>query len=299
MIDHDYIGKDQHIKENEKRTLMVIVLTAVTMVIEIAAGYLTSSMALLADGWHMASHVGALAISYAVYRLARVEKIKGHFSFGTGKFLPLGGYTSSLLLAIVALIMMGESLYRFYHPQAILYREAMIVAVLGLIVNLLSAYLLGDHHDHDHDHEHHPGHAHDHDHNIRGAYLHVLADALTSVFAIIALALGSWFQMAWADALIGFLGGIVILKWSVGLARDTGRELLDAFPPDIDAKELKEWIEINWGELVDYHLWKIAPKVYSLSVIIRVKESRAGSAYREQLSEKFNIQHCTIEEELV
>lgn len=302
MIEHDYIAQDENIKRNELRTLMVICLTAVTMIIEIFAGYITSSMALLADGWHMASHVGALAISYAVYRLARVEKVQGHFSFGTGKFLPLGGFTSSILLAVVACIMVGESLYRFVHPQDIMYKEAMIVAIIGLIVNLLSAYLLG-HHDHhkqhdDHDHrdcEHH----HEHDHNIRGAYLHVLADALTSIFAIIALALGSFYQMNWADALIGVVGGLVILKWSYGLAKDTAWELLDGYPKGIDAKVLGQWIEENWGELIDYHLWKIAPNIYSLSVIIRVKKTRSGESYRQQLLEKFDIKHCTIEEELV
>lgn len=304
MIDHNYIARDEHIKQNESRTLMVIGITAVTMVVEIFAGYITSSMALLADGWHMASHVGALAISYIVYRLARVEKVQGHFSFGTGKFLPLGGFTSSILLAVVALIMVGESIYRFLHPQDIMYREAMIVAVIGLVVNLLSAFLLGhhDHHQQEEQHDHHDcdhQHDHHHDHNIRGAYLHVLADALTSIFAIVALALGSFYQMNWADALIGAVGGLVILKWSYGLAKDTAWELLDGFPKGINPKELSLWIEENWGELVDYHLWKIAPNVYSLSVIIRVKKTRSGSDYRQQLLEKFNIQHCTIEEELV
>mgnify|MGYP003587899137 CR=1 FL=1 len=187
--DHDYIAKDETIQSNEKKILWVIGLTLITMIAEIIFGHITGSMALLADGWHMGSHVGALGISWLAYRLARSSKMKENFSFGTGKFVPLAGYTSALLLGVVAILMVIESIERLMNPTQIDFMMAIFVAVIGLIVNLVSALILKDshtHEDHEEDHDHH----HTHDHNHESALMHVIADAFTSVLAITTLLFG-------------------------------------------------------------------------------------------------------------
>ena len=219
----------------EKNTKIVMLLTAVTMVAEIVAGTLFGSMALLADGWHMATHVAAFGITVFAYQYARSHATDPKYTFGTGKVSVLGGFASAIALAVVALIMAVESVVRLFQPQAIQFNEAIGVAIIGLTVNLASAWLLQDHHDHHHDHHHQDHHDHHHDrddhdhqdHNLRAAYLHVLADALTSVFAIVALFSGKLFGWVWMDAVMGLVGAGVIAKWSYGLVRDTGLILVD------------------------------------------------------------------------
>ncbi|MBT7765979.1 MAG: CDF family Co(II)/Ni(II) efflux transporter DmeF, partial [Bdellovibrionales bacterium] len=222
---HDYVTSDSRIGNNEKRTLWVVFLTFITMIVEIAFGHWTGSMALLADGWHMGSHVGALGISVIAYRLAKSSKMNSKFTFGAGKFIPLGGYTSAIMLGMVALLMCVESLNRFVSPQSIDFSTAIFVSVVGLVVNVASALLLWDSHDHQHDE--HTAKDHVHDHNHKSALVHVIADALTSVMAIVALLLGKHFGWVWADPLIGVAGGVVILRWAYTLVRKTSWELLD------------------------------------------------------------------------
>jgi cation diffusion facilitator family transporter len=234
---------DPHARQRMRRTAWVVALTFVTMVFEIAFGYLTGSMALTADGWHMGSHVAALGVAVFAYYYAERHAANPRFTFGTGKVSALGGYTSALLLALVALALVWESVDRLLSPQRIAYDEALLVAVIGLVVNLASAVILGGGHDHEHGHEPEAAHGHDDPHgmtepegygqeavdpNYRGAFLHVVADAFTSVLAIAALAAGKWGGWAWFDPLIGLVGAAVILYWSAGLARTAMRSLLDA-----------------------------------------------------------------------
>lgn len=298
--DHDYILKDEKISSNEKRTYFVVALTLVTMIVEITYGYLTSSMALLADGWHMASHVGALSISLVVYRLSRSPKLSGHFSFGTGKLIPLGGYTSALMLGVVAVIMAVESVERIINPKEIIFETAIGVSVVGLVVNILSALLLWNKHDHNHhhdDHDHHHDDEHVHDHNHESAFVHVIADALTSFFAILALLLGKYFGWTLADPLMGIVGSVVILKWAYNLCKSTLWELLDGNSKSISIDNLKQHIEEEGGgEVLDLHVWRIAPNAHACEVIIKSHEKRGSHFYRELIQKKYLIDHMVIEE---
>jgi cation diffusion facilitator family transporter len=215
-------------KKGERRTLWVVILTAIMMVVEISAGRLYGSMALLADGWHMGTHVAALSIALFAYGYSRKNAANPKFSFGTGKVNSLGGFASAVSLAVVALMIGADSIQRLISPEQIHYDEAITVAIIGLIVNLVSAWLLHGGHDdhHHHDHSHGDGHHH-HDQNLRAAYLHVLADALTSVLAIIALFFGKSFGWVWMDAVMGIVGAVVISRWSIILLRETSSVLLD------------------------------------------------------------------------
>ncbi|MBU1023206.1 CDF family Co(II)/Ni(II) efflux transporter DmeF, partial [bacterium] len=217
---------------NERRTLQVVILTLVTMVAEISAGYITGSMALLADGWHMGTHAFALGISFSAYVLARRHADSPSFSFGTGKFGVLAGYSSALFLGAAALFMIYQSIFRFVHPVNIAFNEAIFVAVIGLIVNIVSILILQDrehHHHHEHNHEHDNKHNHSHhqDHNYRAAYLHVIADALTSLLAITALLLGKFYGLIFMDPVMGIVGGVMICRWSYHLIRATAFILVD------------------------------------------------------------------------
>lgn len=304
--DHDYVIQDSKIGANEKKTLFVVILTFITMVFEIFYGYVTGSMALLADGWHMGSHVGALGISLVAYRLARSQKMNAKFSFGSGKLIPLGGYTSALLLGIVALFMGVESIERYFNPKTINFEMAIWVSVIGFVVNLVSALLLmnaHDHHDHDHDHHHdhhdhdHHDHKHVHDHNHQSALIHVIADAFTSVLAIGALLCGKYLGWTWADPVIGILGSIVILKWAYGLCKATLWELLDGSAKMISEKEVKNFLETEEGAVVsDLHIWRIAPNAHACEIIIFNSELKGSDYYRERINTKYKIQHIIIEE---
>ena len=230
---HDYRPLE---RRSERRTWAVVILTGLTMLLEITAGYWFNSMALLADGWHMASHMVAIGLAALAYLLARRYAADHRFTFGTWKIEVLAGFASALLLVVVALFMIGESLLRFWAPAAIGFDEALVVAVVGLLVNLLSAWLLRDEHDHGHGDDAHShaerGHAHAHgapgkDLNRHAAFIHVLTDALTSVAAIIALLGGKLFGWGWLDPAMGIIGALVILVWARGLLRDTAKALLD------------------------------------------------------------------------
>jgi len=303
--EHDYLLKDEQIRKNEKRTLFVVVLTFLTMFLEIVAGHLTSSMALLADGWHMASHAGALFISFLAYRLGRSKSFNNKFSFGAGKMVPLGGYSSAILLGVIAVLMGYHSVMRLFEPLEIAYREAIIIASIGLLVNIASAFILsvGGHHHH-HDEEGHHGHDHDHskkhvhDHNLRSAYIHVIADALTSVFAIVALIFGSLYGAAWLDPVMGIVGSIIILKWAYNLCRDTVWELLDGHPSSIDRDKIREHVEEKGVEVSDLHVWRVAPKAYACELVVTSSEQRGTEVFRELLVRRFGFENVVVEERI-
>lgn len=297
---HDYILKDEKLTSNEKRTFFVVILTFVTMIVEIFFGYFTSSMALLADGWHMASHVGALGISLIVYRVSRSPKMAENFSFGSGKLIPLGGYTSALLLGVVAIFMAVESIERFLNPLNIEFETAIKVSIVGLVVNVLSALLLWNKHDHHHhEHEEHHDHEHDHvhDHNHESALIHVIADALTSVFAIVALFLGKYFGWHQADPIMGVIGSIVILKWAYNLCRSTVWELLDGNSKIISKDKIVALIhELKDAEVIDIHVWRIAPNAHACEVVVKNSQKLGSLFYRQLIQEKFSIDHIIVEE---
>jgi cation diffusion facilitator family transporter len=319
---HDYVLRNESIKRNEKRTLAVVLLSFAMMVIEISAGYLTDSMSLLADGWHMASHVGALTIAYFAYRFASSPEWNQRFSFGAGKFIPLGGYTSAVVLFGVSLIMATESAFRLVDPRPIHFNEAMVVAVIGLVVNLVCAWILGD--SHSHGHSHGPEHGHDHDHshghthdpqveqpahakrvvhghsdaNLRGAYFHVLADAVTSFFAIAALAAGKWLNLSMMDALMGIISSIIILRWALMLCKDTAWELLDGHPQHIDPADIRKLIEGKDTQVQDIHVWTIAPKTYACELVVSTKSPEGPDFYRARLAKQFHFDHIVVEERI-
>jgi cation diffusion facilitator family transporter len=285
---HDFLG-DAH-DRNARRTRWVVMLSAIMMVAEIIAGTLTGSMALVADGWHMATHTLALGVSALAYSFARTRSGDKRYSWGTGKVGSLAGFASALGLAAVAVGIVVESGSRFFEPRSVDYREAMAVAVLGLIVNLVSAALLGHGHD---DHDHNDHHHHHHDHNLRSAYLHVLADALTSVLAIAALAAGWWLGWRWLDPAVAIVGALVILHWSRGLASETASVLLDRVPDERLCDELKARIE-GPGDVTlhDWHLWAVGPGRYA--AIVSVRGASAGEI-RRRLGSDPRIAHLTVE----
>jgi cation diffusion facilitator family transporter len=314
--EHVYLG-DNH-ERNERRTWLVIAITAAMMVVEITAGSLFGSMALIADGWHMSTHAGAMLIAALAYRYARRNARNPRFTFGTGKMGDLAGFASAVVLALIALLIGWESLMRFYSPVAISFRHAIAVAVIGLLVNLLCAWLLRDdhshhhhHHHHGHGHAHHHGHGHDHhahehghhhghatDNNLRAAYLHVLADALTSVLAIAALTLGSLYGWNWLDPTMGIVGALVIARWSWGLIRDTGRVLLDYVPDEKDLpEEIRAAIETWTDQVTDLHVWQLGPGQHGAIVAIRSQEPQEIAAYRARLAHIHDLSHLTIEVE--
>lgn len=288
----------------------MIVITATMMVVEIAAGSLYGSMALVADGWHMSTHAAAMLIAAFAYMFARKNARNPRFTFGTGKLGDLAAFGSAVVLALIALLIGWESLMRLYSPVAIDFPQAITVAVVGLGVNLLCAWLLRDDHTHHHHgHEHHHAHDHDHDHgshghhhaastdnNLRAAYLHVLADALTSVLAIAALILGSRYGWNWMDPAMGIVGGLVIARWSWGLMRDTGAVLLDYLPPHEDLpQEIRDIIEGGGDEIVDLHVWQLGPGHHGAIVAIRSPAPLTVAAYKEKLSAIHDLFHVTVE----
>lgn len=290
---HDFLG-DAHAR-NEQRTRWVVVLTAVMMVAEIGVGTVTGSMALVADGWHMATHTLALGVAAWAYWLARRWARDPRYSFGTGKLGSLAGFASALALAAVAIGIIWESSGRFWEPRTVDYREAMVVAVIGLLVNLVSAWLLGHGHSHgdgpDHDHEH--GHHH-HDHNLRSAYLHVLADALTSVLAILALGAGWWLGWRWLDPAVGIVGALVILVWSRGLIRDTAAVLLDRMPDERLCDGVREAITGSGDVAInDFHLWQVGPGRFA--AIVSVSGPVTAAEIRRRVGPDRGIVHLTVE----
>lgn len=277
-------------RRRERGVLWVVALTFIMMVVEIGVGYASHSMALLADGWHMATHVVALGITAAAYAIARRFATHRAFTFGTGKVHALGGFASSLLLAVVALSMLVESASRFFNPHSIDFDQSLPVAVVGLIVNLVSVALL---HRHD-DHEKEPHHRHDHGH--RAAFMHVLADAFTSALAIIALLLGRQWGWAWLDPATGIVGGIVILKWSFELTRTTASDLLDVNtgpnPEDQIRVLLAAFDDVR---LLDLHVWPMGNGRMSCVVTIESGNGHPVEDYRAKILEQVALAHLTIE----
>jgi cation diffusion facilitator family transporter len=313
---------------NEQKTKWVTIITLFTMVVEVVVGYWSGSMSLLADGWHMASHALALGLSVFVYFLYRHHRFRSAFTFGGGKILSLGGYTSALFLLMIAGSMIYESVIRFSHTHEIHYQEALIVAVIGLFVNLVCALILhnepGGHHHHHHDHHghkhehgehcHHPQsklapvthhhsheHAHSHSHshlkdlNHESAYFHILTDAVTSLLAIVALLLGMWKGWSWLDPAVGVVGGLVVIKWSFSLISQTGKDLLDAHEVSIDMENLIKKIEQDGSKVMDIHLWKLAPDQIGCELIIQSNSGQKSSDYRDVIQRQFDIHHLIIE----
>ena len=258
---HDHVFLGSRHDHNERRTRFVVALTAAMMVGEIVAGWAFGSMALLADGWHMATHAAALGIASLAYLFARRQAANTHFTFGTGKFGDLAAFASAIILTLIAVQIAYESVVRLFNPVPIAYGEAISIAVLGLAVNLLSAWLLRGSHDHPHGHHGHDHghHGHDHDNNLRAAYVHVLADAATSLLAIAALVLAMLSNWVWADPAVGIVGSLVIASWAFGLVRASGAVLLDV-NADHDLEEtIRSRIESKGDRVTDLHLWQIGP----------------------------------------
>ena len=296
----------------ERRTLIVALLTAVTMVVEIAAGLVFGSMALLADGLHMASHAAALGLTVLAYIYCRRRAGDPRFAFGTGKINSLSGYTSALLLVGFALYMAVESVSRLMAPVPIAFDGAIAVAVLGLIVNGVSVFILdarrdspthdaethqhgpqGHGHDHGPHHEH--GHAHHHDHNLRGAYLHVLADALTSLLAIVALVAGKYLGAVWMDPLMGIVGACLVSRWAYALLRDSGWTLLDRQAPAEVRDAVRESLErFQDTRVVDLHVWSIGPGLLAAEIAVVSHQPEEPSVYKELLSD-LGLAHVTTE----
>jgi len=281
---HDFSVKN---KRGEQRTKYVLILTAITMVVEIIAGSVYGSMALLADGWHMGTHVAAFCITIFAYRYARKHTNNPAYSFGTGKVNVLGGFASAIALAVVALVMLIESLQRIIEPQAIHFNEAIIVASIGLSINMLSALLLKDNHHHDH---------HGHDHNLRAAYLHVLADAMTSLLAIVALASGKYLGWNWLDPIMGIVGAVIITRWSYGLLKQTSPILLDASIEEDYHKAIREAIEKDSDNRIsDIHIWKVGSNHYAAIISLVTHYPKATEHYKRLLSRFHKLSHITIE----
>ena len=268
---------------------MVIGLTTSMMIIEIVSGLVFGSMALLADGWHMASHASAMGITAAAYYWGRKHQENRRFTFGTGKFGDLAGYSSAILLGLIALYMAYESVLRFFNPVAIHFNEAISVAIIGLIVNLVSALILKeDHHYHEND-DHH-------DHNLRAAYLHVLADALTSILAIVALFFGKLLGWSFLDPVMGIVGAIVISRWSYGLMRDTGSVLLDYNHNDRIIKQIKKAVEEQPDVIIqDLHLWRMGPGHYGCILALKTNGQQQISDFKKCLCNIPDLSHVTIE----
>lgn len=277
-------------RPGEFRTFIVIAITASMMVVEIAAGIAFGSMALLADGLHMGSHAVALGISAFAYVYARRHAHNKRYSFGTGKVNTLGGYTGAILLAVFAAMMAFESVVRLINPVEIAFNQAIFVAVLGLIVNGASVFILDAGHDHDHHHHHH------HDHNLKSAYLHVLADALTSLLAIFALVIGKYFGAVWMDPIMGIVGAILVARWSISLLKTTSAILLDEQASENTRNNIQEIIEADANNrIVDLHLWIVGPGVFSAIVSIVSTDPQQPDHYKLLIEEHITLHHLSVE----
>lgn len=293
---HDHTFSQDKRRPGESRTLFVILITATMMVVEIFAGIHYGSMALLADGLHMASHTIALGITVFAYVYARRQARNRRFSFGTGKVNSLGGFTGAILLAVFALYMGYESIVRLVSPVEIAFDQAIAVAVLGLLVNGASVFILGAEghgHDHHHDHEHH---SHHHDHNLKSAYLHVMADALTSLLAIVALLSAKYFGLLSMDPIMGLVGAALVARWSYGLLGTTASVLLDFQVPQSQQDKIKKAIESDGDSRVtDLHLWSIGPGLFSAEVTLVAHHLRSPNEYKSRIAESLDLAHVSIE----
>ena len=282
----------------ERNTRWAVVLTALMMVAEIVGGWLYNSMALLADGWHMSSHALALGLSVLAYGTARRFAHDKRFAFGTWKIEVLGGYTSAVFLVGVAGLMLYQSLERLISPTPIRYDEAIEIAVVGLLVNLACAWLLKDGHNHNHDHDHqHGSQNHHHDLNLRSAYLHIVADAATSVLAILALIGGKFWGADWLDPVMGMVGAGLVAVWAYGLLRDTGRVLLDAEMDAPVVAEIREVIEASpvKSDITDLHVWRVGKGKYACILSLVTADEAAPNYFKRQLGIHEELVHITVE----
>ncbi len=331
-LGHEHVFLGAGHQRNERRVWLVIALTASMMVAEIIAGNLYGSMALVADGWHMSTHAGAMLITALAYLYARRQARNPRFTFGTGKLGDLAGFASAIILGLIALLIAWESLLRLANPVEISFSQAIAVAVVGLAVNLVSAFLLKDDHGHAHGahshgshshsghghhghahgphahgqphsyspHAHHGDHHHSHaparDNNLRSAYLHVMADALTSVLAILALLAGSFYGWLWLDPAMGIFGALVIARWSWGLIRQTGLILIDATDTVDDLQmEIRERIETPEETITDLHVWQVGPGHNAAIVAIATRHPNPPAFYKDKLAAVSGLSHLTVE----
>jgi cation diffusion facilitator family transporter len=295
--DHVFLGASHD--ENARRTLWVVALTVLMMIGEIAAGYITGSMALLADGFHMATHAGALGIAAAAYGYAKRHASSQRYSFGTGKVGDLGGFASALILGMVSLGIAIESVIRLLQPTDVQFGTATLIAIAGLIVNIISALLLGHghHHGHSHEHDHHDhGHAHHgDDNNLKSAYAHVVADALTSVLAIAALLAGRYLGWVWLDPAIGLVGAVVIARWAWTLMGVTASVLLDQTDTHV-AEEIRELVEKPGdATITDLHVWRVGPQAHAAIVSVLGEPTTSADGIRERLKPVHEVSHLTVE----
>jgi cation diffusion facilitator family transporter len=303
---HVFLGQDH--ERAERRTWAVIILCTVMMVAEIVGGALFGSLALIADGLHMSTHAGALLLAALAYTFARKYAEDPGFTFGTGKFGDLAGYSSAIVLAMIALLIGYEAISRFLDPVPIAFDEAIPIAALGLLVNIASAWLLASGHHHGPGHSH--GHSHDHDHdddhdhtddmhhrdnNMRAAIVHVMADAAVSVLVIAGLLLARTFGWLWMDPLAGFIGALVIASWSVALIRDTGAILLDRTPDPGMAEKVRLAIESDGDRVTDLHLWRLGPGHLGAIVSVATSAQREVAYYRQKLAHFHDLSHVTVE----
>ena len=316
---HVFLGSGH--EQNERKTWAVIALCGAMMLVEIIGGSMFGSLALVADGLHMSTHAGAMLIAALAYTYARRHAHDRRFVFGTGKLGDLAGFSSAIILAMIALLIGYEAVARLLAPIPIQFTEAIPIAVVGLLVNIASAWLLSDaeHHDHSHGHGHGHGHAHDHEHsdddhdseahrpvsagghaahrdyNIRSAYIHVMADAIVSVLAITGLVLARTFGWLWMDPVAGIIGALVIANWSYGLIRDTGRILLDMQPDQDMASKLRAAIECDGDQLADLHLWRLGPGHLGAVLSVVTHQPRDCAFYRARLQAFKTLSHVTVE----
>lgn len=283
----------------ERNTHRVIGLTLVMMVLEIFTGWLFGSMALLADGWHMGTHFFALGIAAFAYRYSRHHATDRSYSFGTGKVSVLSGYTSAILLAGVAVLMVVESVERLVAPAHIRFNEALLVAIIGLGVNVASAFMLhdgGHDHSHQHSHDHGHSHGHHHDHNLKAAYLHVIADALTSVLAIVALLAGKHLGWIWLDPVMGMVGACVISIWAWGLLKDSSQILLDRHTDDQSLDQIRHQIEQDRdNRIADLHLRKLSPHALAAEIVVVTHQPQPPEHYKQLLHNIAGLEHVTVE----
>jgi cation diffusion facilitator family transporter len=295
---HSHSFGQEHVKEAEKYTIIVICITALTMILEITAGILFGSMALLADGVHMGTHTLALGIAAFSYYYTRKHANDKRFSFGTGKVNSMGGFSSALLLIVFAFSLIWESVERLLSPVEIQFNQAIVVAAAGLLVNIISAWILSrphtaSKHSH-HDHSGHHGHTHQ-DHNLKAAYLHVIADALTSVFALVALFAGKIWGLVWMDPLMGILGAILVSRWAWGLLNETSGILLDCQAPEENQAIVRKIIENDDDRISDLHIWTIGESLYAVNVSIVTDSPQPPSNYKRLLSKHKEFAHITVE----
>ena len=299
---HVFLGHDH--ERAERRTWAVIILCTVMMITEIVGGALFGSLALIADGLHMSTHAGALLLAALAYTFARKYAEDPSFTFGTGKFGDLAGYSSAIVLAMIAILIGYEAISRFLDPVPISFNEAIPIAALGLLVNIASAWLLagGHHYDHGHDHDHDDDHDHNNaddmhhrDNNMRAAVVHVMADAAVSVLVIAGLLLARTFGWLWMDPLAGFIGALVIASWSVALIRDTGAILLDRTPDPGMAEKVRSAIESEGDRVTDLHLWRLGPGHLGAIVSVATSGTRQAAHYRQRLAKFADLSHVTVE----